>query len=323
MKNLLRLPLLLLACCPVWESHAQIKLHTEDLPRFYAAFDSVLTTTDTARQTALIQRLYVDKASKGLTEFSELRECSTPKWRSLMETNRQELQRKRPFILSVLDQEAEILKKIARFKVLYPGFRDGDIYFVVGVNTSGGTIRDNTVYIGTEVAASNEPNWAVYLVLHEFTHTQQYDQRNFNRLVADNRLLQQYEQTHKNLLGKCIEEGMADFVAELVLEQPLAQRQPDSYIAFGLKYEPRIWSAFRQEMDQEIDWKAGWLYGKRTVDGQTMRDLGYFVGYQICKSYYQRAKDKKKALAYMIELNLTDENARTFLLASGYDPGQK
>jgi hypothetical protein len=52
---------------------AQITLHTEDLPRFYQAFDSVVTTIDSTRQVGFLNTLYVDKASKGLNEFIQLR----------------------------------------------------------------------------------------------------------------------------------------------------------------------------------------------------------------------------------------------------------
>lgn len=301
------------------EGQAQIKLHTEDLPRFFRAFDSVVTTPDTAKQAAFIQKLYVDQASQGLKEFMELRGGTTHKWRKFIEENKAALVKKRSQILSVLDQETEILKRIALFKTYYPNFRDGDIYFCVGINNSGGTIRDNTVYIGTEVAAGNQPNWAVFIVLHEFTHTQQYEQRNFNKLIHNEQLLREYEQTHKNLLGKCIAEGMADFVAELVLGQPLAQLYPDRHTTFGQKHEQRVWAEFKDEMNQAFNWKRGWLYNELEIDGKPVRDLGYFVGYRICKSYYEKAKDKKQALAYMIELNLTDETAKNFLLASGYD----
>ena len=72
-----------------------------------------------------------------------------------------------------------------------------------------------------------------------------------------------------------------------------------------------------------LDWKGGWLYGRREIAGQQVRDLGYFVGYQICKHYYQEATDKLAAIRYMIELNLTDENAKRFLAASGYAPAKK
>ena len=315
-NKLLRFLMVVFCALQGAESYAQIKLHTEDLPRFFQAFDSVMTTTDTAKQAAFIQTVYVDKASKGLKEFMAIRGGNTHAWRRFIEENKSALVEKRSQILSVLNQEAEILKRIARFRTYYPNFRDGDIYFCVGINNSGGTIRDNTVYIGTEVAAGNSPNWAVPLVLHEFTHTQQYMQRNFNKIIRNEQLMNEYEQTHKNLLGHCLMEGMADFVAELVLGQPLTRLHPNGYIAFGQKHEQRVWEEFRKDMDQEQ--AKGWLYGNRKIDGKPVQDLGYFVGYQICKSYYQKAKDKKKALQYMIELNLTDANSKNFLSASGY-----
>ncbi|GAB2563533.1 DUF2268 domain-containing putative Zn-dependent protease [Spirosoma areae] len=314
------LVLLLLITFP---GEAQINLHTDDLPQFYQAFDSVMTTTDTAKQAAFIQKLYVDKASKGLKEFMVLRGGSTPKWRAFMEKDKTVLREKRPWILSVLEQETEIRNRITLFKRIYPAFRDGDIYFCVGINNSGGTIDNRTVYIGTEVAASSQPNWAVPLVLHEFVHTQQWTQRNKDRILQSSQLEKQYTETHKQLLGKCIEEGMADFIAELVYEQSLAAVNPGGHTAFGLKHEQLVWDAFKKEMYAEVDWKGGWLYGKREIAGQSVRDLGYFVGYQICKHYYQKASNKQAAIRYMIELNLTDENAKRFLSASGYGLAKK
>jgi hypothetical protein len=52
-----------------------------------------------------------------------------------------------------------------------------------------------------------------------------------------------------------------------------------------------------------------------------MKDLGYFMGYKICKSYYDRSTDKKQAIKDIIEMDVsTDEKARAFLLKSGYVP---
>lgn len=296
--------------------YAQIQLHTEDLPRFYQAFDSVLTTADTLKQLRFIQQLYVDKASSGLREFMALRGGNTREWRQFMVNQTPALQRKRPQILSVLRQEPAILRSIAQFKSYYANFREGDVYFCVGINNSGGTIQDRTVYIGTEVAANEMPDWSVSLVLHEFVHTQQWTQRHLKALLADTLAAHQYENTHRDLLGKCLEEGMADFVAELVLGKPFSRE----YLVFGQRHEPSIWQAFQSEMNQPFDYQQGWLYAERNIEGKTARDLGYFVGYQICKSYYEKSKDKKKALAYMLELNLTDENAQKFLANSGYHP---
>ncbi|MBC3788825.1 hypothetical protein [Spirosoma utsteinense] len=324
MKSLLYFAVILIYSVGIsHKADGQVKLHTEDLPHFYEAFDSVMTTKDTLKQADFVQKLYVDKASVGLKEFMELRGGSTQTWRKFIEDNKSSLIEKRPWILSVLSQETEIRNRIALFKKYYPDFRDGDIYFCVGIGNSGGTIRDRTVYIGTEVAAGSTPNWAVYLVLHEFAHTQQWVQRNINSLNQNEKLGQEYERTHQNLLGKCLEEGMADFVAELVLGQQLSVVNPDGYIAFGLKHEQTIWIQYQKEMNQKFDYDKGWLYAEKTIDDKRMKDLGYFVGYQICKSFYNKVKDKKQALNYMLGLNLTDENSKNFLLLSRYKVQRK
>ena len=303
---------------------AQINLHTEDLPRFYEALDSVLTTPDSIKQIEFINKFYVDKASKGLKEFMVLRGGNTIDWKKLMLKEKQSLIKKRPWILSVLKQQSLIEKKLNRFQKLYPEFRVGDIYFCVGINNSGGTIQDKTVYIGTEVIASNKKNWAVSIVLHEFTHTQQWTQRNINQLKSSESFAKEYLSTHTQLLGKCLEEGMADFVSELVNGESLAKTNPFGHTAFGLKNEAEIWDIFKKEMLLTFDSNRGWLYGvKREINGEKINDLGYFVGHQICKSYYNNAKNKKQALKEMLELDLTDENARNFLIVSGYDTKYK
>jgi hypothetical protein len=280
--------------------NAQITLHTEDLPRFYQALDSVLTTQDTAKQLDFINKLYVEKASKGLKEYMELRGGNAVEWHKLMLKDQQGLKEKRPWIMSVINQKSIIEKKLERFKTLYPDFREGDIYFCVGINNSGGTIRDKTVYIGAEVLASDKENWALSTVLHEFTHTQQWTQRNILRFISSDSLVKDYMSSHSLLLGRCLEEGMADFVSELVNEENLAITIPSGHTAFGLKNEPTIWAMFKKEMLLPFDHNGGWLYGKREVNGEKVNDLGYFIGHQICKKYYESAKDKKKALKEMI-----------------------
>ncbi len=300
----------------IFENKAQINLHTEDLPRFYQAFDSVMTTTDSVKKINFIKTLYENKASAGLKKFMEIRWANTQEWYNLMKNEKAKLIEKRPFILSVLKQEPIIKEKIERFKKLYPKFRDGDIYFCVGKNNSGGTIYNNTVYIGAEVAAYDKPDWAVNLVLHEFTHTQQWTQKNIVEFEKDTAFVKKYEETHANLLGKCLEEGMADFIADLVFHNP--DSSPKNHTNFGLKNELQIWSLFKTEMNKPIDYNDGWIYGQKEVNGEKISDIGYFVGHMICKSFYEKSKNKKQALDYMLNLNLTDENSKTFLEKSGY-----
>ncbi|SEL79552.1 hypothetical protein SAMN05421740_11076 [Parapedobacter koreensis] len=49
---------------------------------------------------------------------------------------------------------------------------------------------------------------------------------------------------------------------------------------------------------------------------QTMGDLGYFMGYAICKSYYEKAHDKKLAIKAIIELDYADLAATKQFLES-------
>jgi hypothetical protein len=60
-----------------------------------------------------------------------------------------------------------------------------------------------------------------------------------------------------------------------------------------------------------------WIYNGTTA--KEMGDLGYFMGYTICKSYYDHAADKDKAIKDIIELSYSDgERVEQFLEASRY-----
>jgi len=57
-----------------------------------------------------------------------------------------------------------------------------------------------------------------------------------------------------------------------------------------------------------------WLYNSTP---KKPGDLGYWVGYRIVKSYYQRAADKRRALREILEMT----DPKTFLAKSGWSPG--
>ncbi len=62
---------------------------------------------------------------------------------------------------------------------------------------------------------------------------------------------------------------------------------------------------------------SDWLYNGNNA--KTVADLGYFMGYAICKSYYEHAADKTRAIKEIIELRFSDAGAvDKFLKASRY-----
>jgi Predicted Zn-dependent protease (DUF2268) len=285
---------------------AQIEVITSDITNFWIAFDSVQTTPDTAKQAAFIQKYYLDKASFGLKYTIDFTEKKAADWVGFIGDSREKLQRIRPYTLYILAQKPVLDKKIAYFKELYPDFKKGNIYFVIGTGIFGGRVSEGKVIVGAEVEANEKPDWPIGIVLHEFVHTQQFPPK---RLA---------------LLGNTIMEGMADFIAEVVNQQDLAVTYPDRHTAFGNKNEKAVWAEFKKYVSSSGDFKFfDWLYGStgRTINEVNMRDLGYFVGYKICKSYYEKATDKKAAIKEMLALDCsTDENAKAFLIKSGYAP---
>ena len=62
---------------------------------------------------------------------------------------------------------------------------------------------------------------------------------------------------------------------------------------------------------------SNWLYNGSNA--KTVADLGYFMGYSICKAYYNNTTDKKKAIKEIIELDYSDSTAAAiFLKRSNY-----
>ena len=187
------------------------------------------------------------------------------------------------------------------------------MYFTVGGLRSGGTITGDKVLIGTEIATGDSSTnvselnlkWLagvfkeqsrrenlVPLNIHEYVHTQQHGD------AAD-------------LLGQAIQEGSADFITELVMDTP----RRTNYIKYGLAHKSELKEKFKEDMF--TDAYSRWLYNGSNAE--TVADLGYFMGYVICKTYYQKAENKTIAIKNIIEINYSDSTAvESFLVSSGY-----
>lgn len=289
---------------------AQTHFFTQDIFHFFQAFDSIQTTTDQERQIAFVQHIYLDQGTPGLTytinnSVDGGGKASAEDWVNFMTVNKGRLTQIRPCFNSLPDQIARMEEKFRQFKQQYPAFKDGNVYFVMGLGMFAGRPESNNLFIGCELLANEQPDWAVGIVLHEFVHTFQ-------------------KKSENALLAHCLYEGAADFIAEVIHQKSWAIIQPEGYIAFGERYEKAVWKEFKKFIASNEKWKFfDWLYGTkgRNINGHTMRDLGYFVGYKICQSYFTQATDKQQAIKELIEMDVsTDEKARTFLLQSGYVP---
>ena len=283
-------------------SFAQTKVFTQDISNFFIAFDSVYKQASRAEQLTMVQTLYVDKASDGLKDFMALGGGNTSRWLNYMLYNKDYLTEMRPYLENVSDQIPRIQSNLSNMKEVYPAFNEGNIYFIIGCGMVGGSPnkQTNNLIIGAEVLVKKTTEWAIPAALHEFIHIQQKD-------------------GNGQLLTQTITEGVAEFLSEVFFEKDLAKNGFAPHLAFGVKNENAIWEKFKTDMFVINNGFLGWLYGSKNFSGQEIQDLGYFMGYKICKSYYDRSIDKASAIKTLLELDLSsNERMRAFLLESGY-----
>ena len=313
MKKLISLLFLLFTLALTSPAQDAQKVFTSDIDNFWIAYDSVQTTSDSLKQIHFIATLYIDKGTKGLRSFMVLRNYSAELWVSLIKKYPKFWNSIRPNTLTVKSYAADIEKSIVKFKELYPDLKEAKMFFTVGGLRSGGTTMNDMVLIGSEIATGNAStdvseftnNWLagvfknqqadnlVNLNIHEYVHTQQKG--------GDPKIL----------LGKSIEEGSCDFIMELVIGKQIQ----NNYIVYGREHEATLKEEFKSDMlSTNI---SNWLYNGSTA--KTVADLGYFMGYSICKAYCNNAPDKKKAIKEIIELNYSDSAAvEDFLKSSNY-----
>lgn len=310
--------LLLLCALHFLPAFSQSAIHTNDVHRFWQAFDRVQQEKDSVRRVAIIQELYLDKGSQGLKDFVAKRDWKATSFIYAIDAFPAFWQSVRPKTIAATKQKRPIDRLIKKYKQLYPAFRTPDIYFLIGYLESGGTTTTKNVLLGTEILAADSSVIATGinpllqnffrtnkgitpLIAHEITHTQQKG----GDMETDRK---------SNLLGFSIAEGACDFIAELLTGKTLQH----PYLVYGRAHEKEVWSTFKQEMHGTAT--GNWLYNMGQK-GIQQADLGYFMGYAICRAYYQQATDKRQAIADIIELDLEDTQALDrFLQQSGYNP---
>ena len=140
------------------------------------------------------------------------------------------------------------------------------------------------------ISLANRKIYCQGLITHELMHFQQ-----------------KYRDTTHNLLGACINEGVADFLADLSTGT-LSEQDPEEYF---YQNEAKLWDEFQQ------DWKDdnydNWLYNGGSIKDRP-GDLGYKMGYVIARAYYEKQADKKAAIREL----LTTDSFQRVLEESGY-----
>lgn len=297
--------LILLSCCFTTLFFAQDfkqNFVSTDIDNFWIAYDQISITKDSSKQYKLLKDLYLDKGTPGLLGLIEVRNYSEKEFMSSITQNPKFWNSIRSNTLKVKSLYPKIETNIQKLKKVYPDLKPATIYFTVGAFRTGGTIQGNKVLIGSELSLADKttvidelPSWRQpfyksqnpinelpLLCTHEYIHTQQKE------LV-------------ENLLSMCLYEGVAEFVSCKVTDT----KSDAPAIEFGKANQKKVIDKYVSDLFTMTN-NYNWLWGENNNELK-VRDLGYYVGYEICERYYNLSKDKAKAIKELIELDYTNE----------------
>lgn len=278
--------------------------HYQDVSNFITAFNK--SKNNWAGAPSNFYKDYFSKASKALFFYQKFKiQSSSHLFAYRVEDKKNYFESILPNLQQLQTQEQLLREYFYKFEALYPEAIFPDVYFMVGCFNAGGTSSPFGLIIGAEMHTmmkdsdlTNFNNWEKAVVrdfsnlplitLHELVHIQQNDH-------------------YQNLLGNAIYEGAADFISTLVCGSHINQHVHD----WANSHEKEVWADFEKEMfgTNAQNWIGN---ADRATDKPA--DLGYYVGFKICESYYQKEADKQKAIKDI----LTIQDWNDFYLKSGY-----
>lgn len=295
--------LLFLAPLPAWTQNRDpdaARIVTEDIDRFWEAFDRAAPEFPAEP----FETLYLSRGTPGLKDFLSLRISSAEDLAKTVRLRPRFYASIRESTRRIRTMEPGIRASFHALKDLYPDAVFPDVYFLIGRQTSGGTLSERALLIGAEMYGRTPQTptqeldgWlrAVVAPVERVPHIVAHELIHYQQKYPDSQVL----------LIQSIREGTADFLAELISGRHIN----DNVHAYANPREAELWREFRQKMHGKD--LSGWLYSGS--EGRP-NDLGYWMGYKIVKSYYDRATDKRQAIREILDIKDFD----AFLAKSGY-----
>lgn len=308
--------LLLVVSCST-RQRKQKNIIADDIVNFWKAYDKITSTKDTILQYAYLDSLYLQKATVGLRAIREVRNYTPEDYITAINNYPKFWNSIRKNTLQVDKYSQELEKGIEKLKEIYPELKPATVYFTIGALRTNGTVLDSLVLIGSELAMTDKNT-----VSSEFSEPLQEARKTFfeTNPIDNLVLLNAHEFIHTqqkpmvyNLLSQVIYEGVAEFVSATALQvSPVTPA-----IAFGKKNEKRVKERFEHEMFYPNN-TSKWLWSNAPNEFG-IRDLGYYIGYQMCENFYHKSSDKKQAIKKMIELDYSNEKeVEAFVKEAGF-----
>lgn len=274
-------------------------IRIDDVTRFYRIYDEA----DGRPTASTLQADYIEAGSDGVRQFVPNRIISGASLAKVIHQNRAVYDEARTCMGVLPDVSRKLQAAFRTLAQLDPKATFPSVTILIGGNNSGGTTGESGVLIGLEVACrswwlqADLSERLFHLIAHEYGHIEQA------RALDD-------ESAPTTVLKQSLVEGTAELVSELISGQVSnvhLQKWTEGQVR-------EIDIRFMADADKTDISK--WLYnGVGTPDHPG--DLGYWVGYRIAKTFYDKADDKRAALRTLLDL----EDPKAVLAKSGWMPG--
>lgn len=302
-------------------------LITSDLANFSYVFGKLKTAKSTEDTLTLIQTHLLQRASPTFKEYIEGKKQNGV---NVLDMYHQSLRNYPKYYGSILKQSEIFYTKMLTSKIeraykrlarVYPDAKLRPNVICFGFMDDGGKSLQSGQYVGLEVLACNDKadkselnsrmknylegasydlNRIDELITHELVHLSQFR--------GDENFAKTFKGTIKYI--PLLAEGGATFVTDFVYDFK-ATIGPGLFYQEQWDYcnnnQQKLWQDFLKATNHSP------FFSGINPDYPVLR-VGNYLGYQVCKAYFDKAKDKKQAIKEIIEVNDWD----SFVQKSGF-----
>lgn len=278
-------------------SQSNYKIETTDITNFWKAYDNLNTAKTKSDSISVIQEQYIDNATDYFKEFIKARKFTASEYVSLIRAYPKFWNSVRPLTENIASKTTEIDSIFKQYQKVIPNFNQPNVCFAIGCLRSGGTTSKNLILIGSEIAASNHQvdksemtGWLasvignsgdiVSMIAHETIHTQQ-----------------RYNVIRFNTVNAVLMEGVADFFTTELIGLNINQK----VFEYGYANQCSLYKEFKSDLENYPRKYDRWLY-QGDSEKDRPADLGYFIGCQIAKMYYNKSENKTQAITDLLNI---------------------
>ena len=302
--------ILLFSCNEKEEKTETTKFITKDIDNFYRAL-SLLPNADSHKDTIkILNEKYFNKASLGLRNYFNNERKNNNKdiskeYYKIIKLFPGYFESQKEMLLKVENETKNYDKYFKKIKNIYPKADFPTNYLCIGFfNTTGQMIYPNTVFIGLETLLRNDSTdysefSESYFWIRE--NNARYKDLGYTIIHENLHVLQKNDPEDNSILNQAIVEGAAVFLTEyfcgkesLVGNAGIDQKMID----YAKENRKTVWKEFKNDLDQPNKFSE-WFWNN---DSKYPESMGYYMGYMICKSYFENSSDKKEAIKELIEI---------------------